>query len=343
MVRTSLIGLGKMGISHCAIINAHPDLELIAVCDSSAFVLKAMEKYSSFLTYTDYKKMIDENDIEALFVATPTKFHAEMVLYALGKNIHVFCEKPLSLNLEHGRMMVDKAEKNKLVNQVGYHNRFIGTFNYMKNLVERNILGNIYHFLGEAYGPVVVRSKKEGTWRSDSSQGGGCLFDYASHVVNLMQFILGDILSVNGAVLKKIFSKNIEDAVYSEIILANGVNGFLSVNWSEETYRKMTTQLTVWGTEGKIIADAQEVKIYLKTENEQLGFEKGWNIRYITDLTDPVDFYLRGEEYSAQVDYFAQCIKNMDCHNKNSFLSSYQTDQVVNMILQNSNQGMNHG
>ncbi len=331
MIRTGIIGLGKMGISHASIINAHPDLELVAVCDSSTLILEALKKYGTYKTYTDYVKMIGENDLDALFVATPTKLHAEMVIHALQHNIHVFCEKPFSLTLEQGRKMVELATERRLVNQVGYHNRFIGTFNFLKTLVNKGTLGQVYHFTGEAYGPVVVK-RKEGTWRSDSSEGGGCLFDYASHVINLIEFILGNIQDASGVMLKKIFSSGVEDAVYAGLHLENGTSGILSVNWSDETYRKMSTQLTVSGTEGKIISDAQEMKIYLKNENKELGLEKGWNMRYITDLTTPVDFYLRGEEYSAQVDYFARHIQARDNDNASSFASALHTDEVIELL-----------
>lgn len=331
MIKTGIIGLGKMGLSHAAIINAHPDLELVAVCDSSALILEAMKKYGYFRTYSDYRKMLAENDLAAMFVATPTKFHTEMVLNCLQRNIHVFCEKPFSLTVSDGQNMVELAAENKLVNQVGYHNRFIGTFNFMKKLVTLGILGELYHFVGEAYGPVVVK-KKESTWRSVSSEGGGCLFDYASHVINLIEFVLDDIKDVNGVMLKKVYSREVEDAVYAGIHLKSGLSGMLSVNWSDETYRKMSTQLTLLGTGGKIITDAQEMKIYIREEHPELNLEKGWNMRYITDLTEQVSFYLRGEEYSAQVDYFAQCIKNKEMNNKSSFSSALKTDEVIERI-----------
>ena len=331
MIKTGIIGLGKMGLSHASIINANADLELVAVCDSSTLILEAMKKYGSYKVYTDYKKMIDENALNALFVATPTKFHADMVLYALERNIHVFCEKPLSLTTAQGIKMLNTASEKKLVNQVGYHNRFIGTFNYLKELIAAGVLGDVYHFLGEAYGPVVTK-RKEGTWRSESTEGGGCLFDYASHVINLVEYVLGRIKTVDGVMLKKIFSKGVEDAVYSGMFLENGVSGMLNVNWSDETYRKMSTQITVMGTGGKIICDAQEIKIYLKNDYPNLKLEKGWNIKYITDLTQPVDFYLRGEEYSAQVDYFAQCIKNNKPDSISSFASALHTDEVIEQI-----------
>ncbi|MGD2033585.1 MAG: Gfo/Idh/MocA family oxidoreductase [Bacteroidales bacterium] len=335
MIKTGIIGLGKMGLSHASIINAHRDLDLTAVCDSSGLILEAMKKYGSYDTFSDYKKLIDESGPEALFVATPTKYHAEMVTYALEKGIHVFCEKPFALIIEEGEKMVEKAKKNNLVNQVGYHNRFIGTFNFLKKLIENRVIGEIYHFHGEAYGPVVVK-RKESTWRSVSSEGGGCLFDYASHVINLIEFVLDNIRDVDGVLLKKIFSKEVEDAVYGSLFLDNGLSGQLSVNWSEETYRKMSTQITVQGTEGKIITDAQEMKIYLKKENKKLGLKKGWNMRYITDLTEPVDFYLRGEEYSSQVDYFAKCIKSGTNDNVNSFESALKTDSVIELIKKKS-------
>jgi predicted dehydrogenase len=335
MIRTGIIGLGKMGLSHASIINAHADLDLVSVCDTSSLILEAMKKYGTYNTYSDFKKMIDESDLDALFVATPTKFHADMVMYALERDIHVFCEKPFSLTYEQGEKMVEMANNRNLINQVGYHNRFIGTFNFAKKLLQKKVIGDVYHFLGEAYGPVVVKSK-DSTWRSVSTEGGGCLFDYASHVLNLIEFILDEINDVEGVMLKKVYSKGVEDAVYGGLFLKNGLSGQLSVNWSDETYRKMSTQITILGSKGKIITDAQEMKIYLKQENKEFQLEKGWNMRYITDVTEGVDFYLRGEEYSGQIDYFAKCIKNKVSDNKNSFTSALNTDRVIEMMKSKS-------
>ena len=59
MIRAGLIGLGKMGLSHQAILNAHPEVELAAVCDSSSYVLDVLSKYTGVKTYTDYTKMIE--------------------------------------------------------------------------------------------------------------------------------------------------------------------------------------------------------------------------------------------------------------------------------------------
>ena len=118
--------------------------------------------------------------------------------------------------------------------------------------------------------------------------------------------------------------------------LENGLSGVLSVNWSDDTYRKMSTSITIQGKNGKIICDATELKIYLKEANKKENLDKGWNNRYITDFALPVNFYLRGEEYSAQIDYFVESIVNKKQSEINSFEQGLYTDEVVEMIVLNS-------
>jgi predicted dehydrogenase len=335
MLKAGIIGLGKMGISHAAIVGPHKDVDLTAVCDTSSLVLDGFRKFTKVRVYDDYKKMVDSESLDFVIIATPTKFHFPMVKYALEKGIHTFCEKPFSLTIKEGEELVSIAERKSLVNQVGYHNHFIGTFKELKRLVQKGIIGELVHFTGEAYGPVVIKPKG-GTWRSDPGEGGGCLFDYASHVINLIQEIIGRPVRSEGALLKKIYSRDVEDAVYSILKLESGLTGLLSVNWSDETYRKMSTSLTVIGKKGKIICDATELKIYLKEPDlsEKLG--RGWTIKYITDLAIPVDFYLRGEEYSAQIDNFVKDVLNRKPGNTNTFRQALETDRVMELIMSES-------
>lgn len=335
MIKGAIIGLGKMGLSHAAILGAHPDVEMSAVCDTSSLVLDAFKKFSLVKTYSDYKEMINKEALDFVLIATPTRFHYPMVKYALEKGLHVFCEKPFSLNTQEGEELVSIANSKWLVNQVGYHNHFIGTFRELKRLLQTGVLGELVHFSGEAYGPVVIK-EKGGTWRSLPEEGGGCLFDYASHVLNLIQEIIGRPVKVSGSQLKNIYSKGVEDAVYGTLTLNNGLSGLLSVNWSDETYRKMSTSITVLGKNGKIICDATEIKIYLKEASKKEGLEKGWTIKYITDFAIPVNFYLRGEEYSAQIDHFIDCIKSKNQTSYNSFEQGLYTDKVIEMIIEDS-------
>lgn len=334
-LKAGVIGLGKMGLSHAAIVSPHPSVDLVAVCDTSTIVLDAFRKFSKVNVYNDYVKMLDSEKLDFVVIATPTRFHYRMVKHALGKGIHTFCEKPFSLTTFEGQELTILADQKNLVNQVGYHNHFIGTFRELKRLLEASVLGDLVHFTGEAYGPVVTK-EKGGTWRSDPVEGGGCLFDYASHVLNLIQEIIGVPVKASGSQLKKIYSKEVEDSVYSILTLQSGLTGVLSVNWSDETYRKMSTSLMVLGKKGKIICDATEIKIYLKESNTAEGLDKGWTTKYITDFAIPVNFYLRGEEYSAQIDHFVDCILKNRRNDINSFRQALLTDKVIEILIADS-------
>lgn len=331
MIRAGIVGLGRMGVSHLAIANAQPDVEIAAVCEPSGFVTAAVEKHAGLSCHKDHRKMIDAVPLDCVFVTTPTRFHFDMVHYALSAGLHVFVEKPFCLNPEDGKKLVELAGQKQVVNQVGYHNRFIGTFREARRLLEANGIGEVYHVLGEAYGPVVLKERGM-TWRSESSEGGGCLYDYATHVINLIQFLAGSPESVSGAVLKKIYSKNVDDAVYATLHFRNNMSGQLAVNWSDETYRKMSTRITILGKKGKIIVDAQELRAYFREDPLDNTYVRGWNTRWLTELSPPVQFYLRGEEYSAQIEYFIESIKSQRRDNINSFASAYATDYVADLI-----------
>ncbi len=324
-----------MGLSHLSILGAHPDVQIAGVCDTSKMVLDVLEKYSKYSVFTDHEKMLDKVKPDAVFVSVPTKFHFDIVKDLLKRKIHVFAEKPLCLNADQSAELVKLAGENSCINQVGYHNKFVGTFQEVKRIVKGGFLGDIYHFTGEAYGPVVVKKKQE-TWRSDPSEGGGCLMDYASHVIDLINDILAPVESSRGSILKPVYSKNVEDTVYSLLELSNKVSGVLSVNWSDDTYRKMSTSITVIGTQGKIISDANELKVFFKDSKMPVGYTKGWNVKYVTELSEQVDFFLRGEEYSAQIDYFIKTCLGKAPNTINTFESAWLTDRAISIIKKSS-------
>jgi predicted dehydrogenase len=336
MKKIALIGAGKMGISHLSILGAHSDVEIVGVSDTSKMVLDVFKKYSSYPTYLDYNEMVSKANPDAVFVTVPTKYHAEISKKVLESGKHIFAEKPLCLTPAEGEVLIELAKEKNVVNQVGYHNKFIQTFSELKRIIDGGYLGEIYHFLGEAYGPVVVRPSHN-NWRANPSEGGGCLMDYASHVIDLINYTLGTIAKAKGTILKSIYSKNVEDSVFSLLELSTGLTGVLSVNWSDETYRKMHTSITVIGSKGKVICDAQEISAYFKSSDCPATYTKGWNVKHITDFVDPVNFYLRGEEYSSQIDYFINAIQKRVPNNINTFRSAWDTDIAISVIKSSIN------
>jgi scyllo-inositol 2-dehydrogenase (NADP+) len=216
----------------------------------------------------------------------------------------------------------------------------VAAFAEAKRLLDAGAIGEVRHAQAEAYGPVVLRAKG-GTWRSKRAEGGGCLYDYAAHPLDLLTWYLGEPSAVGGTVLDSIFSASIEDEVYSTIYYDGRVSAQLSVNWSDESYRKMSTKLTLTGTTGRITVDRQECQVYLRdTAVVPEGYEVGWNVRYTTDLTPPVWFYVRGEEYSAELDHFVRAIDGtLSAEARadlNSFASAAVTDRVIDAMLRDA-------
>src|ERR1019366_4554910 len=105
-----------------------------------------------------------------------------------------------------------------------------------------NVLGKLHHIRAEAYGPVVLKPKGSG-WRTNKSEGGGCLHDYASHAIDLVNYLAGRPGAVGGTIMNRLFSSDVEDEVYASLFYADGMTGQIAANWSDETFRKMSTKV----------------------------------------------------------------------------------------------------
>ncbi len=121
--------------------------------------------------------------------------------------------------------------------------------------------------------------------------------DYASHVIDLVNDLIAPVTKIKGVILKSFYSKDVEASVYSLLETENNISGVLSVNWSDETYRKMSTSITVIGTKGKIISDASELKVYFKAPACPKGLCH-WMERQICNRFNRGSWFLfKGEEY----------------------------------------------
>jgi predicted dehydrogenase len=141
-------------------------------------------------------------------------------------------------------------------------------------------------------------------------------------------------------VLNSIFSRETDDEVHGTLFYPGDRTARISVNWSDESYRKMTTRITAWGTAGRIFADRQEIQVYLRdTAPVPEGYQPGWNVRYGTELTEQAGFYLRGEEYSLQIEHFAGRIRDGRVDGVNGFASAAATDRVIALMIDDARRG----
>ena len=328
MLKGAVIGLGRMGLTHFSILNTHPKVELVAVCDSSGFILKNAAKYMGVQTFREPEKMVEKVPLDFLVIATPTAHHADLVRLGIDKGLHVFVEKPFVLKAEQGQEILRLLQGRALVNQVGYVLRFSDIFMQVKKLLDNQVLGELLTFKMEMNGSILLQDAKQ-SWRSKKSEGGGCLYDFASHGIDLINYLIGVPDKVVGTVFQSIYSVGVEDAISSTFLYDSGSRGNLLVNWSDPSYRKPVYRFEVLARKGKLIADLHAYRLFFREAPSFDGFTEGWNQHYVTDIFKPVDFYLRGYEFTRQLEHFVECMTQGKLNGMCSFQSAFQTDIVI--------------
>jgi predicted dehydrogenase len=311
-IKVGIIGAGRMGITHYSILNSHPDVAVVGVVDTTPVVNSMIEKYLDVHTYKSYSSLLDREELDAVFLCTPPALNYEILLAAHRKGVHAFVEKPATLSAEQAAEVADLYEAGRLVNQVGYVNRFNDVFVMVKQLIDQCVVGDAIRFRSEMYSRTVIREESGSSWRSTREQGGGAVYEMASHAIDLVNYFFGCPDAVTGTCLSSVYSKRVEDIVSSNFLYKNGTVGSLYVNWSDESYRKPTNKFEVFGKKGRILADQHGLKVYLGAPNEKCGFREGWNSLSITDLFSSVPFFVRGIEFTAQLYHFIDCVKSGD-------------------------------
>lgn len=337
MLRIGIIGFGRMGLTHFSILNSHPDVQIVGVCDSSSFVVGNIRRYLGVEGFDDYRKMLDVQKPNAVVVATPTAGHADAVSSALERGIHVFVEKPFALATSDGDRLMSLLRQHPVVNQVGYVLRFNEVILEIRRLLLSNALGRLLCARVEMSAPQVLQKVKTG-WRSKRSEGGGCLHDFASHGIDLLHYLVGAPLDVVGASLLKINSDAVEDAVFAMFKHGDGCLGTIAVNWSDPSVRKPSYKIDVLGEQGKVVADLHAFKIFFKGDPVE-GFTRGWNTRYITDFAKPVRFYLRGNEFTRQLDHFVDRALGRTQESICGFADGAVTDRTIDAIARTAEEG----
>ena len=309
----AIIGAGRMGITHYSIANAHPNARIACVADPSRLITTMLGKYARVSTYKDYKGLLANEALDGALVCTPPAFNPDILEAVLERRIATFCEKPFVLDAATGARLARGFEAAGVINQVGYVNRWNDMFTRAKSFIEAGLLGRVLRFRSEMFSPTIIRDAGEAGWRAAHANGGGAVFEMASHAIDLIAWFFGPPTRVGGTSLSKVFSKQVEDIVSTSLFYDTGAHkgltGTMYVNWSDASFRKPTNKFEIFGEAGKLLVDQHGMKLHLNQASAQHGLKPGWNRLYITDVASPVPFYVRGIEYTAQLYDFIDAIR----------------------------------
>ena len=332
-LRIGVIGAGRMGITHHSIINSLPGVEVVAVTDPSKVMTSLLEKYTGVKTYGDHKAMLKKASLDAVLVCTPPAVNGPILEQLLDLGLHAFVEKPFLLDATAAKGFATRFAAAGLVNQAGYVNRFNDMFRTVKKLIDDGLIGEVIRFRSEMFSSTIIRASDESGWRATHANGGGAIYEMATHSIDLMNFLFGTPDRVIGTWMSSVFSRQVEDIVSSTFVYDDGRAGQLYVNWSDASYRKPTNKIEIFGRGGRLLADQHGIKLHLGEASEKHGFKAGWNSVYITDVFEPVAFYVRGMEFTSQLAHFVDCIRTPGTNSRCSFADAAATLDVIERMF----------
>lgn len=306
-----LIGGGFMGRTHSngynRIRNFFPDLEftpvLKAVCFRNETKLKAFaEQWGYESIETDWRKLIERDDIDAVDICTPNDTHAEIAIAAAKAGKMILCEKPLARNLEESQVMVDAIEAAGVKNTVWYNYRRIPAVTLAKNIIESGKLGKIYHYRANFLQDWTINENLpqggEALWRMDAAvAGSGVVGDLLSHCVDTAIWLNGCIKEVSGMtetfvkermhqLTGKVEQVHIDDACSFFCKFNNGSLGLFESTRYARGHKALYT-FEINGANASIRWDLHDLNRLEYFDNGDESNLRGWRSIHVTDGEQP--------------------------------------------------------
>ena len=280
-LRVGIIGCGGIakGKHLPSLKTLDKDVDLVAFCDLiEERALNAREEYGSpgAKVYKDYQQLLDDKSIDVVHVLTPNRMHAEISINALQAGKHVMCEKPMAKSAADAHRMVDAAKKSGKKLTIGYQHRHKPEASYVKSIIDRGDLGEIYYAQALA-----VRRRGTPTWGvflNEYEQGGGPLIDIGTHSLDLTLFLMNNYKPkmVVGTKYKKLLNPDcsnrwgpwdekqhtLEDSAFGFIVMQNGATIVLQAAWCLNTIESIEAgSCALYGTKAGAQIKNDEVSV----------------------------------------------------------------------------------
>jgi UDP-N-acetyl-2-amino-2-deoxyglucuronate dehydrogenase len=251
-IRIAVVGCGRISASHFNAIAAHQQaLELTAVCDTDAHVLSAAEKKHGVRGYSSLTELLESAEVDVVALCTPSGLHPAQAIQVAQAGRHVMTEKPMATRWQDGLRMVRACDEAGVHLFVVKQNRRNATLQLLKRALDKKRFGrihmvtiNVFWSRPQSY---YDGAKWRGTWEFD----GGALMNQASHYVDLVDWLVGPVESVQAYVATLARNIQVEDTATVGVRWRSGALG--SINVTMLTYPKnFEGSITVIGENGTV-------------------------------------------------------------------------------------------
>ncbi len=265
-----LIGGGNISETHARAARAIPGVEIAAVFGTNAQKVERLCREYGGSPYSNFEMFLTHRPMEIVAIGSPSGLHAEQGIAAARHGLHVLTEKPMDIWLERADALIAETKKAGVKLGVFFQDRCKPDILRVKQAVDAGTLGR--PILADArvkwYRPpdYYAQSRWRGTWALD---GGGALINQAVHTLDLMQWIFGDVASVQAASKTALHDIEAEDTLTALLQFANGALGVLQATTS--TFPGYPRRLELTGSEGTLIIEQDRLLAAdLKNPSEDL-------------------------------------------------------------------------
>ena len=299
MIKIGVIGYGYWGPNIVRNLHGLDSTRVEMVCDKSPVALARVRKaYPGISTTSDANEVLRSPQIDAVAVITPVWTHYELAKAALENGKHVFVEKPLTSNADQAEELIELAARGNLALMVDHTFLFTGAVNKIRELIEGNVLGDLYY-----YDSLRVNL---GLFQHDVS----VIWDLAPHDLSIMDHLIKKEPEAIVATGEKHLN-GVEDVAFITIYFPQNVIAHINVNWLSPVKIRTTLiggqkKMLVWND---IVAD-EKIRVY----------DKGVQLSSGEGIRDLLVSYRSGDMWAPQIEqsealrvelgYFADCIMN---------------------------------
>jgi predicted dehydrogenase len=228
--------------------------DLVAVMCRTAAKAKAFaQKHGVPRAYDQAEALFSDNQVNAIYVATPPHLHARYTIQAAECGKHVLCEKPMALNVAEAQAMIDSCRVNRVGLMVCHYQRFNARHRQIKTLLATGAIGRVtaVRINFSDYYPAT-----SGNWRhTPSLSGGGPLLDLAPHCLDLLLYLCGPVLEVCAMTDVLASDSPVEDTATLLLRLASGAQAVVTTHWSTANFDgNAFSRLELFGTKGSILS-----------------------------------------------------------------------------------------
>lgn len=285
-MKYALIGCGRISTNHIKAALAN-NLNIVAVCDvipekmDQLLKIYGLQEKDKIYRYTDYKKMINELDVDLISIATESGLHAQIALDCIESGINVIIEKPMAMSMLDANKIIQLSKKKNIKVSACHQNRFNIAIQEVRRALEQGRFGNISH------GAVHVRWNRnqeyynQAKWRGTWAQDGGCLMNQCIHAIDLLRWMLGDeVEEVYGCTKQQFHSYlECEDLGTAIIKFKNGAIG--TIEGTTNVYPKnLEETLYLFGEKGTVkiggkstnTIDIWDFETTVDSDNQKKGF-----------------------------------------------------------------------